>query len=127
MAVTKESARQQYGEIRVVTCYCSYVALTPALLREWLHAAQTILYCYLLDLICYYSIIIMLIKTALHIIICFCFQQDPWLHHYASGSAGPSLSPEIARSARPLPVRIDNSMYNIESLSLLLHVAVIVP
>ena len=124
MAVTKESARQQYGEIRVVTCYCSYVALTPALLREWLHAAQTILYCYLLDLVSYF----MLIKPAIYIIICFCFQQDPQLHHYASESAGPSLSPEIARSARPSPVRIDNSMYNIESFSsLLLHVAVIVP
>ena len=61
----------------------------------------------------------MLIKTTLHIIICFCFQQDPWLHHYGSGSAGPSLSPEIARSARPLPVRIDNSIDNIKSLSLL--------
>ena len=62
----------------------------------------------------------MFIKTTLHIIICFfCFQHDPQLHHHASQSGGPSMSPQTGSSARlthadlgPLPVRIDNSMYN---------------
>ena len=74
-------------------------------------------------------------RMLIQIIISFCFQRDPRLHHHASG--GPSMSPEIARSARlnhadlgPLPVRIltvPYGIWNIESFfPSLLHVAAII-
>ena len=76
----------------------------------------------------------MFVKTTLYIIICFCLQHDPQLHHHASQSGEPLMSPQTASSARlthadlgHLPVRIDNSMYNVVSFSLLLLVAAIVP